>query len=252
MSDLPILEHQDRDVRAKSLEAMAQEIDLLDRILLHLNHGTAALSGSKTDRRLNFLCMLLINRATNSLWRARVDAVEGYHVQSLTLTRSALEDWGTTLYAERKSEKVGAWLGEVIKELETTTGPPQFKQIWAEIGGELGEQAAEMYSQLSLIAHPRGGGLSLLFHFDRETTYFHVGGQYVKPYLEGCLYFALAIGQMFLERAAQLQHRALGSVDREWVSKGSILTKEAEAFLAGVHQRLRTSAEPHPASSGSN
>ena len=200
----PALDQIDEQVRSASLKAMPEEIGLLDGILLHMNHGLVPLSGTKNDRGLNLLAGLFIHRAFGSLWRAREDAVCGYPVQSLTLCRAALEDWGTLRYIERHPDETSLWLRGVLAEIETSGRPPKFSKIWNELG-ELGETATEAYSVLSKFAHPRDTGLPWLFHADVKNTYFHTGGHFDESGLRMCLYFLAVVSQPFLERIAQLQ-----------------------------------------------
>lgn len=232
----------DQDVRRASLAAMPKEIGILDDILLHINHGLSPLSGVTSDRGLNFLGMLLLNRAFGSLWRAREDAVCGYPVQSLTLCRAALEDWGTLFYVERHPETRNLWLRDVLEEVEAPGREPPFKEIWDDLG-DLGEKANEAYSVLSLFSHPRGRGLQWLYHWDAETTYFHCGGHFARRDLEVCLYFLVTVGQIFLERTAQLQFRVLGDAISEWVRRGNQISAEASTFLDRVHAEMLSKLE---------
>jgi hypothetical protein len=227
----------DQQVRRDSLVAMPKEIRLLDDILLHMNHGIVPLSGVTNDRGLDFLAMLLLHRAFGSLWRAREDAVCGYPVQSLTLCRAALEDWGTLCYIERHPETRNLWLRDVLEEIEASGREPRFKDIWSDLG-KLGERPDEAYGVLSLFSHPRGRGLPWLYHADAKTTYFHVGGRFDQHDLSVCLYFLVTVAQPFLERIAQLQFRVLGDAVLEWVQQGNELTKEASAFLDRIHAQI--------------
>ncbi len=240
----PPIDATDAEARRASVAAMPSEIGILDDLILHINHGTARLSGSSNDRGLNFLAMLLFCRAFGSLWRAREDAVCGYPVQSLTLCRAALEDWGTLLYVERHPETTNLWLQDVLREVEPPCGKlPRFKDIWTDLG-DVGQKADEAYGVLSLFSHPRSGGLPWLYDWDRDKAYFHTGGHFDRRNLEVCLYFLIVVAQMLLERIAQLQLRVLGDAVSEWVERGNEISSQAQAFVDRVHdetlQRLQT------------
>jgi hypothetical protein len=225
----------DQQTKQRSLAAMPQEIAILDEILVHLNHGMHPLSGRPHDRGLNFLISLLLVRAFVSLRRAREDALCGYPVQSLALSRAALEDWGTCIYVEKNPDKRGLWLRGVLHEVEQEGQPPKFKTIWNEVSGGLGAQAREAYGVLSLFAHPRDTGLPWLYHWDPDTTYLHWDGHFEPKNLKVCLYFLVSISQMLLERVAQLQFRVLAAVDEQWLAEGLEISARAGKFMDQVH-----------------
>jgi len=238
----PAVSQIDQQVRSASLGAMPQEIRLLDDILLHMNHGLVPLSGARNDRGLNFLAELLLHRAFGSLWRAREDAVCGYPVQSLTLCRAALEDWGTLRYIESHPDEIGFWLRGVLPEIKACGRPPKFSRIWKELG-EVGGTVNEAYSVLSKFAHPRDSGLPWLFHADAEKVYFHTGGHFDQGGLRTCLYFLVLVGQPFSERVAQLQFRVLGNPVPDWVGEGKRIYGEVLQFIERVHDEVLTGPE---------
>ena len=231
------LDQRNQKVRSASLTAMPKEIRLLEDILLHMNHGMTPLSGVSNDRGLNFLAILLLHRAFGSLWRAREDAICGYPVQSLSLCRSALEDWGTLCYVERHPEKGNLWLRDVLEEVEASGREPKFSEIWKDLGDLRQKIAEKAYSILSLFAHPRGVGLPWLYHWDAGKTYFHMGGYFDRRALEMCLYFLVIVAQPLLERTAQLQSRVLGDAIPEWVREGKDISKQASQFIERVGDR---------------
>jgi len=213
---------------------MPTEIAILDDLIVHINHGLAKLSGCRNDRGLNFLGMLLLNRAFCSLWRAREDAVCGYPVQSLTLCRAALEDWGTLLYAERHPDTANIWLQDVLAEVQPCGRPPKFVDIWKDLD-DLGQKADQTYGILSSIAHPRSPGLPWLYDWDRDRVQFHTGGCFDQRNLEVCLYFLIIVGQMMLERIAQLQLRVIGDAVSKWVKRGNEMSDTARIFVDRIH-----------------
>ncbi|MEX0787065.1 MAG: hypothetical protein WD939_10550 [Dehalococcoidia bacterium] len=224
---------------------MPTEIALLDQVILHINHGLAKVDGRRHDRGLNFLAVLLLERAFGTLWRAREDAVRGYSVQSLMLCRAALEDWATLRYCESHLDQIGLWLGGVIEELPEEGRPPRFKQIWDDLG-DMGQRMEEIYGVLSQFAHPRAIGLKWLYHWDAESTYLHAGGYFDKRNLTICLYFLLGTSRMLLERIAQVQFRVLGDADGGWVEKGLEISSEVGTFMDRVHDDVLKDAPVEP------
>jgi len=59
------LEGMDQGIRQRSLAAMPTKIQLLDDVLLHINHGTTLLADTKHDRGLDFLSAILLGRSFN-------------------------------------------------------------------------------------------------------------------------------------------------------------------------------------------
>jgi hypothetical protein len=238
----PSIDTTDEQARQAAFAAMRTEITLLDDLILHINNGLARLSGLPNDRGLNFLAMLLANRAFGSLWRAREDAVCGYPVQSLTLCRAALEDWGTLFHVERHPGTANLWLQDVLAEVEPCGRPPRFKDIWNGLEN-LGQKADEAYGVLSQFSHPRSGGLPWLYDWDRDKVRFHTGGHFDKRNLEVCLYFSTIVAQLFLERIAQLQFRVLGNAVSKWVESANEISGQAGAFVDRVHDETLASLQ---------
>lgn len=230
----PALELLDQEARHKAYAAMPKEIELLDHVILQINHGLAKLSGHRHDRGLNFLASLLLDRSFGTLWRAREDAVRGYPIQSLMLCRAALEDWATLLYCERHPDGIGLWLGDVLEEWPVAGRPPRFKVIWDDLG-DMGQRMEEIYGVLSEFAHPRATGFKWLYHWDAENTYLHAGAHFDQRNLRTCLYFLLGTSQALLERIAQLQFRVLGHADAAWVEQGLEVSSDVGTYMDHVH-----------------
>jgi hypothetical protein len=227
----PPIDTQDEEVRQQSWAAMPSEIRLLDDTILHLNHGTALFSGREHDDGLNLLSALLISRAFNSLWRAREDALCGYSVQSLSLCRGALEDWGTLIWVELHPTEVDKWLWAVLPEIEQPPGvPPTFAAIWKELD-ESGKIPAEAYDALSKFAHPKSIGLRWLVEADPDFTRIHFGGHFDSHGLKICLFFLVQVAQAFFERVARLQERLVGEPKHEWLAEGRRLSQIAVEFV---------------------
>jgi hypothetical protein len=234
----PSLDSLDGEVRRQSYSAMRAEIDLLDDLILHINHGKALLTGYQHDRGLDFLMGLLLSRAFNSLWRAREDAVCGYAAECLTLCRSALEHWATARWVELHPETRDRWLWAIVAEVEQPAEwPPSTDQMLKDLG-DLGKTARQMYDVLSKFAHPKSIGLRWIIHFDPHSTYFHAGGYFDEHGLRICLYFLVGVAQACFEPIARLQNRMLGSVDAGWLQKGKQLSEPAEAFVRRVEDEV--------------
>jgi len=243
-----VLEQIDQQVRSASLAAMPEEIRLLDDILLHMNHGMVPFSGVSNDRGLNLLPVLLLHRAFGSLWRARESTICGYPIQSLTLCRTALEDWGTLCYVQRHPERRNLWLRDVFEEVGDPGQAPSFRDIWDDLG-ELGQAAKRAYSILSLFAHPRGRGFRWLYHSDAETVYFHTGGYFDQRALERCLFTIIPVAQSFLEPIRELQCRVLGDANPEWVRRANDMSKEGAEFIDRVSGEILKDVETDAGSS---
>ncbi len=221
------LDEMDAAIRAKSLAAMPEEIEVLDDLILMMNQGTALLSGNDHDRGLNFLAGVLVCRAFNSLWRAREDLVCGYPVQSMALCRAALEDWATLIWLELHPKNANMFLWAIYPEVERPKYyPPKFEAIWKELG-ELGKIPAVMYDTLSKFAHPKSTGLRWLVEFDEKNTTFHYGPQFDQDYLKIALFNLIQVAQAFGERIARLQDRMLGEPDQTWLDRGKVSSARA-------------------------
>lgn len=237
------MEDLDASIRRQSYSAMANEIELLGSLILHINRGLAALSGTKHDRGLNFLTGLLLNRAFNSLWRAREDAVLGYAAECLTLCRSALEHWATARWVEFHQEAVNSYLWAILAEVERPDGRLPSTDAMLKDLGEVGEAPLAMYDILSKFAHPKSIGLSWMMHFDEHSTYFHAGGNFDERGLSTCLYFLTGVAQACLEPIARLQNRMLEEVDPEWLQTGRDLSEQAGEFVRRVEDEIVSEAE---------
>jgi hypothetical protein len=224
---------------------MGTQIQLLDDLILHINHGTALLTGRKHDRGLNFLIGLLLNRAFNSLWKAREAAVCGYPGECLTLCRSALEHWATARWVELHPRTRNRWLWAILEEVkQPAKRPPSIDQMLKELGDRgLGETPKAMYNWLSKFAHPKSIGLGWVIHHDPDSTYFHAGGHFDQHGLRMCLYFLMGTTQACLEPIARLQHRMVGEVDADWLQKGKELSDRAEGFVRRVEEEVVEEAE---------
>ena len=234
----PSLEGIDAEIRGQSYSKMEDEIKLLDDLILHINTGLAQLSGQKHDRGLNFLMNLLLNRAFNSLWRAREDAVCGYAPECLTLCRSALEHWTVARWVELNPEARDRWLWAILPEVKQPSKYAPTINWMLENLDELGEVPRQMYGQLSKFAHPRSKGLGWIIHFDSHSTYFHAGGHFDEHALRVCLYFLVGVTQACHEPVARLQKRMLGSPDSGWLGKGIALSEPAGLFLRRLEDEI--------------
>jgi hypothetical protein len=212
---------------------------LVDDLIFHMNHGMARLTGQEHDRSLNFLVGLLLNRAFNSLWRAREDALRGYPGECLALCRLALELWASAKWVNEHPSEVGLWLWDILEELdEPTRGPPSVDAMLRDLG-EAGSAVKVMYNILSKFAHPRSTGLSWIIHFDEGNTYFHAGGHFDERGLRMCLYFLIGTAQACLDPVANLQARMLGEPDANWMARA----RELSDASARAMQRLRHEVE---------
>ncbi len=237
MTDIT-LELWDQEIRAKSHAARPEEIQLLDELILLMNHGTALLTGVDHDRGLNFLAGTLTGRAFNSLWRAREDLVCGYSVQAMALCRAALEDWATLIWLELHPENVDMFLWAIYKDVKRPKKyPPKFEKIWDELG-DLGKIPAVMYDTLSKFAHPKSIGLAWLVDFDEVRTTFHYGPRFNDRFLVVGLFNLIQVAQAFGERVARLQNRMLGKVDEDWLERGKLVADRAISTINSMYNEF--------------
>lgn len=233
-----VLEENDKKVRIATYAYASKEMALLDQMLLHINHGLAQLTGQKHDRDLNFLSGLLLNRAFNSLWRAREDAACGYPAEALTLCRSVVEHWATVRWVEFHPERAKMWLWAILDEVEEPTERlPSTDAMLTELA-TLGAHVKQLYNLLSKFAHPKSTGLAWVIHYDEETTYFHSGAHFDERGIRMCLYFLLGAAQACLEPVARLQNRMLGTPDDEWLARGRELSERAQVVLTGLEDEV--------------
>jgi hypothetical protein len=239
------IEDVDASVRRQSYAAAKNDIELLDRLILHINHGQGVVSGRPHDLGVNLLGSFFLVRAFNSLWRAREDAVCGYYVEAFTLCRAALEAWGCARWVELHPESTNRWLWAFRKEKE---GPiarlPSFEEIWKDLG-TLGEFPRFAYDRLSKFAHSKSEGLAWLFQQTSSETRLLAGAHFDGRNLRDCLFLLALVAQACLEPVARLQNQWLGQVDEMWLLKAREISKEAEIFIHGVEAQLaRESAGP--------
>jgi hypothetical protein len=246
MTNEGTVELLDREVRQKSYASMGQDIQLVDDLILHINHGKVVLKGQRQDRGLNLLIGLLLSRAFNSLLRAREDAVLGYPGESLTLCRSAVEHWIASRWVELNPGTRDRWLWAILSEVtQPEERIPSPTAMLKELG-DLAGPVSEIYDLLSKFAHPRGVGLRWVMHFDEQSTYFHSGPHFDVHALKMCLYFIMGTAQACLEPVARLQNRVLGSVDEDWLAEGRRLSDLAEVYMESTEEEIREEAEAAP------
>lgn len=236
--DLP-LDRRDQTVAARSLEHAGSAIRLIDEGLLLLNHGTAALTGHKHDRGLNFLTALLIVRAFNSIWKAREAAVEGYSVQCFVLARAALEDWIAIRWVEERPDEKDLWLSRLFSEVRVPLDS-KGRERWVPSVDEMLKDIPEgalprvAYGHVSKFAHPRGTGLRWQFHADEESSFIHCGPHFDEQDLQACLYFLAHTVAGLLPAAERVQIRAFGQADPEWVERGTALVEQYLQYIRDV------------------
>ena len=246
------LDEWDAQVAQKSRAMVASDLELLDDLIVLLNHGTALLSGEKHDRGLNFLIGLLVTRAFNSIWRARQAAVDGYSVQALILARAALEDWVAVQWLEERPDEKDLWLCRILEEVSPALDK-RGRERWIpgadRMLGELedGEVPREVYRELSKVAHPHGAGVGWQFHADEASLEVHCGPHFNERDLRICLFFLVHTAAGLLPSVERLQSRWLGKADDEWVAKGKGAVERALSFIGETAGELLGSAESEPA-----
>lgn len=237
-SQVPPLEDQDSAARG-DVEALAGEgFALLDALLLHLNHGTSALTGRKHDQGLNFLIGLLLMKSFNSLWRARQDIAHGYASQGLILCRSAFEDWVTARWVELHPDERDLWLWRILDGVEQPPAGRKIPGLDAMLAEVLPPESSpilrSVYDTLSKFAHPRGTSLRWGVHWDEENSYFHVGPFVDATNTRAGLFFLVATAQASFNLIARLQERILGKPDANWSERARLLSTRTEEYMNEV------------------
>lgn len=251
---------QTEDLSAEELEKQfyqgalnsGTDVALIADSILHVNRGFASLTGHERADDGGFVRMLLVTRSLNSLHWARQLLCTGYLAQALLLTRSAMEDWGTTVYVKHHPEKAPLWLERPDHDIAKWAGP-SFADIWTDAFSDGAKDEAEeavkktkaMYGALSLFAHPRAAGLSYLVTFDSEQTFFHVGPPkaWDVNQFETGLYFLLNIVQAFFSTVDTLVFDTTGEADEDWRAQGSELSIQILQRLALIENRVMNRVE---------
>jgi hypothetical protein len=192
-----LVEQLEAEARAATLAALPAAADLVNRILRTTAAGLDAVKegqhpGKPRPRWLD-LRLLLATRSWNTVRVAHGALVNGYPVQAVILTRSALEDYAASRYVERDhrsarfflsrkhAEYTGSkpWLGKPKKPKKPGLGPQlgRTAQITALAGGEKDalKSLTLLYHELSQVAHPLALGMALQKNETAETDEYHLG-----------------------------------------------------------------------------
>ena len=223
------IEEDDARVAVESLGLLGDSFRVLDDVLIHLNHGCALLAGKDHDRGPHLAAILLLARAWNSLWRARVDIASGYYVQSLVLCRAAYEDFGVLEYLSENAEDAGLWLkGVTAPAAEFNTLP--FSKIWPVVERRLAAAGA-VYGELCTMAHPTGASLHGSVNVDADGWIVRAGPKFDGEDANVALRYALMIALQLFTPLERLHVSMLGDFDREWQTEGKPLVDKVCVIL---------------------
>jgi hypothetical protein len=233
MDEISALEQK---CRKSSLEAMPEEIRLLDEVLLHTRHGIGMPAEFGEDLPRDFLEMTLLSRALGSCWRAREDALCGYYLQCYVLCRAAFEDVVTFVYVQSCPDKAILWVRDSFPDIEAPGRVPRFREMWAHLDDAqpgLGERFKDFYGILSEYTHPRHRGLQSLWELDtkpsgEETHRFWMLSRWNPDNLKGCLGVVLYMAGMLMGNVEVRHRRFRGKPISEWAQRANELVEEIE------------------------
>jgi len=235
---MPTFEDLDSLAREQSIARFPGAIGLVDDLLDTINGGMSS-GGGTHDRGAILLTALLINRASNSLYRAREDALCGFYGQAWTMCRAALEDWGTINYVRQNPADSNIWLRDILPEAHgEARRAPSFADIWKTLG-PLTAVAQDLYGVLSAGgAHPRPEGMGFQFQIIGSTTVIRVGGVFDQDDLKVTLSHLIALATLILGEVGNIRGAGFpGTVDPGWNEEvGKLVARVGEfskAFRAG-------------------
>jgi hypothetical protein len=221
----------DENVRTRILRQYGRDIDVLDNLLLEINHGCATASGREHDHGLSLLHLLLITHAFNALWQARQSLSCGYPIPSLILCRTAFEDWAALEYCVRHPEHVGDVLSGVTHAVDNPR-IPSFRDIFKEMKAVFGPEVGQVYGMLSEYAHPRAPAMLGGITGDRSQAWtFRPGPRWDGDQIRFGLHYLIMIGERLLRQAMRAHKMIRGDYDEEWIHVALEAHSKAEAFL---------------------
>lgn len=236
----PTLDQREEQVRVESLRLEPPTLGAIELLLNNYLTGFGEFGRfTRTDfNRREQVWLLLTLRTFHSLRWAYHLLMTGYYSQSLTLIRTAAEDW---LYCEDSKEHE-----ETIRFLLDHEGnTPQFKTMSDRLGSDLkeawqgppGEEGS--YSLLSSFSHPNYRGMAVLF--DQEKQMLRVGPCYDESMFlvaANYLIFRLIKSVEFLGRLV-----SSASPQSRWLSDPDDAMAKGEAAREGISVRIATLLE---------
>lgn len=213
----------------QTMAALGAEVTALDDVLFHLSDGCANLSRAEHDRGPRLAALLLLTRAWNSLWRARVAALSGYYVQAFILCRAAYEDWGVLEYIDMIPGEADHYLqGITLEAADYNT--PKWNKIWPVVEQRM-KMAGAMYGDLCKMSHPTGVSLRWSVDTTPDTWIFRVGPYFDVDDARAVLVHLLATAVMLWTPIERLHLAMLGGFQVEWQARGRPLVNRASEAI---------------------
>ena len=200
---MPTIEELEDETKSLTLEKHDDVADVITTILNVYIDGFRRLGNFDIDKdnRKELAWLLLTSRAFNSLRNAYELALKGYYSQSLTLTRSALEDWLASQDCGVNSATIEALLsgeGDVPRSREMVARlPDALNKDWRGVEGEEG-----LYGVLSTLSHPRQRALN--FAYDPVSSTLRFGPLYDEDLFIFTAYYMIIVARRMAEFVARL------------------------------------------------
>jgi hypothetical protein len=229
----------DENTLAKTISEFSSEYDTCSRVLGLLSEGLSSMTGSKIQDDTTGIQISLCSRHFNSLMWSLELIAKGYLIQSLVLSRSALEDWIVAKYLSIKPEHTKIFSNIPKQPFEKPKRIPTFTAMMDAMDGNTRENAKETYSILSTFAHPRPIGIHNAYHRDDGQRYYHIGPYYEATNVRSGIWVWLQIAQVMFWVISDLHRRVIGSINTDWVSRGSTLTTEISAILDNIQNQAK-------------
>jgi uncharacterized protein YbdZ (MbtH family) len=223
------LDEDDQAVELHTLSRLGREVRALDDVLISLNHGAVELTGATHDRGVQLAAILLLARAWNSLWRARVDVTTGYYIQGFAMCRTAFEDWLVMEYLDARPADAPLWLkGITVQADEYNT--MTFAKIIPVVAERI-PAAGAMYGDLCSMSHPTGASLRWSLDADADTWSLRAGPKFDEADARSALTYLLTIALQLYTPIERLHLAMLGSFHSEWREASRPVIAEACRIL---------------------
>ena len=147
---MPGLDDLEKETRIQTFRQESEVLTILQRLLNQYLAGFRELGEFKktTENKREQVWLFLTTRAHTSLRCAYYLLQYGYYVQSMTLIRTALEDWLVCMDCRKRNE--------TVEELLRKGGyMPKFQQMADRLEESFKSEWKTIYGELSTFAHPR-------------------------------------------------------------------------------------------------
>lgn len=220
------LDELEERTRSQTRWGEQEVLEVIEQLLNRYLAGFRTLGQSKVtyvDGRDQVWSSMTL-RAFKSLRWAYHLLQRGYYSQSMTLTRSAYEDWLACMDCIENSETADALLGRgkrVPNPREMADRLPEdLKQEWKDYG--MGEG---LYGFLSTFAHPRHRAMTI--NIDPRSNTFKVVTTFEEDYFVTSSYYLLQC----LLRMTEFLFRLVNPVNPHWAKELASVQHQAKEYL---------------------